>query len=100
MAVVEARKPGHISCGNGVITSPITVAITAGGLQKPGNKAYRNTDGHSCEDMHQCSCTEETISNTHVHRHAAVVKTHCLSILLCYAEIRLHHSYVFQYVCV
>lgn len=26
------RKPGHISCGNGVITSPITIAITEGGL--------------------------------------------------------------------
>lgn len=45
--VVGARKSGHISCGNGVITSPITIAITVGGLQKPGNKAYRHTDGQS-----------------------------------------------------
>lgn len=55
-----ARKPGHISCGNGVITSPITGAITVGGLQKLGNKAYRHTDGHSCGDM----LTQEIISNT------------------------------------
>lgn len=31
-----------------------------GSLQKPGNKAYRHTDGHSCEDMH----TYKIISNT------------------------------------
>lgn len=47
VVLVGARKPGHISCGNGVITSPITGAITVGGLQKPGNKAHRHTDGHS-----------------------------------------------------
>lgn len=29
--VVGARKLGHISCGNGVITSPITAAIRVGG---------------------------------------------------------------------
>lgn len=42
-----ARKPGHISCGNGVITSPISGAITARGLQKSGNRAYRHTDGQN-----------------------------------------------------
>lgn len=46
-----ARKPGHISCGNRVITSPITTAITAGGLQKSGNKAYRHTDGRAWEGI-------------------------------------------------
>lgn len=39
------RKPGHISCGNGVITSPITIAITEGGL--PGNQAYGHADGQA-----------------------------------------------------
>lgn len=58
MMVAGARKPGHISCGNGVITSPITGAITAGGLQKPGNKAHRHTDGHSCGDMHKYEHTQ------------------------------------------
>lgn len=36
--VAGVRKPGHVSCGNGVITLPITSAITTGVLQKkPGN---------------------------------------------------------------
>lgn len=51
MVVVGARKLGHISCGNGVITSPITRAIRVGGLPKSGNKAYRHTDGHSWEGI-------------------------------------------------
>lgn len=66
--VEGARKAGHISCGNGVITSPITGAITVGGLQKLGNKAYRHTDGHSCGDM----LTQEIISNTR-----GRIKSHC-----------------------
>lgn len=47
MVVVGARKLGQISCGNGVITSPITTAIRVEVLQKSGNKAYRHTNGHS-----------------------------------------------------
>lgn len=49
LVVLGARKLGHISCGNGVITSPIIPAIRVGGLQKSGNKACRLADGHPQE---------------------------------------------------
>lgn len=78
------RKPGHISCGNGVITSPITGAITVGGLQKLGNKAYRHTDGHSCGDM----LAQEIISNT-----CRCIK---ISLLTCFSAKKNPRQYVFH----
>ena len=88
MMVAGARKPGHISCGNGVITSPITVAITVGGLQKPGNKAHRHTDG-----THVKTCTKSFL--THVTMHTEI-KSYCRSRL--HAKTTTHNIYV--YVCI
>lgn len=62
-----ARKPGHISCGNRVIASPITTAITAGGPQESGNNAYRHTDGHTWEGIKKIIAhhTYKNMTNTH-----------------------------------
>lgn len=68
MLLVGARKPGHISCGNRVIVSPITTAITAGGPQESGNEAYRHTDGHTWEGIKKwfnARHTYKTRTNTH-----------------------------------
>lgn len=64
LVVLGARKLGHISCGNGVIASPIIPAIRVGGLQKSGNKASRLADGHPQEGIQRWLETHPTHTNT------------------------------------